>query len=382
MRAASMSPLLLAAAVLVASGPRTAAAQSPPDGETGVLAGRVLSPSGAPLSGASVADLSSGHETRTGRSGRFRFERAARGFHLLLIAHPRHGTDTVRTPVAAGKTVSLELTFRGRGDLAKSTSLGDETAPPAAAGSRRGTARIVGRLVDRSSDRPVEAATLTLREREDRTYTDAEGRFSLDSLPGGTHELRVEHVGYGSRELVVQVPDGRTADVRIGLAPQAVPMPPIKVQTELRPPQLTRVGFYDRRRQGEKLGSGHFLVADEIVRRGGSLPQVLSTLPELRNSGRVRVNGEYVRGLLYFDRYDEGRFGTCLPAIFLDDHKIVGSGSPEKAKRAMGPNGVASLAAPSQVAGVEVYDSPASTVGRYQGSDSRCGVIAIWTRAG
>lgn len=56
MRAASKSPLLLAAAVALVSGPRTASARTPPDGETGVLAGRVLSPSGAPLSDASVPD--------------------------------------------------------------------------------------------------------------------------------------------------------------------------------------------------------------------------------------------------------------------------------------------------------------------------------------
>lgn len=385
MRAAAIAALL-AGALLALPGPRTAGAQDSGEPESGVLAGEVASPSGEPLPGASVADVSSGEEARTGPRGRFRFDPASRGFHLLLIAHPRYGTDTVRAPVTGGKTVFLELRYRDRGDLATDLRLGEDgdasRSGEAPADTTAGTARIVGHLVDRRSDRPVEAATLSLEGRRLRATTDDDGRFSLDSLPGGDHRLLVEHVGYGPRELVVDVPDGRTAEVRIGLAPDALPMPPIEVATELRPRELVEAGFYRRRRMGRNLSSGHFLVHDEVVQRGGDLSQVLSTIPNLRSAGRTRVDGDPVTGLVYFPRYDEERFGPCLPAIFLDDHKIVGSGSPEKAKRALGLNGVASLAAPAQVAGIEVYDSPASTLGRYQASDSRCGVVAIWTRTG
>lgn len=384
MRAATVGALV-AGAVLLLPGPPAADAQGTGGRETGALAGTIVSPSGQPLSGASVADLSSGDEARTGSRGHFRFASLARGFHLLLVAHPRYGADTVRAPVTDGETVSLDLRFRERGSLERRIGLADDAADDgsaAGADTASGTARIVGRLVDRRSDRPVEAAILSLEGRSLRATTDEEGRFALDSLPGGTHRLRVQHVGYGPRELVVDVPAGRTAEVRIGLAPDAVPMPPIEVETEVRSERLAETGFYRRRQKGRKIGTGHFLVADEIVRRGGDLTQVLTTLPQLQHSGRTRVDGDLVSGLVYFPRYSEGRFGTCLPAIYLDDHKIVGSGSPVKAKRALGPRGVASLAAPSQVTGIEVYDSPASTLGPYQGSDSRCGVIAIWTGAG
>lgn len=376
---------LLAGAALLLAGPPAVGAQGAGEDGAGALAGKVVSPSGHPLSDASVANLSSGDEARTGSRGHFRFAPLARGFHLLLVAHPRYGTDTVRAPVTPDDTVFLDLRFRHRGRLEKDLGLADDAASDGAragADSASGTARIVGRLVDRRGDRPVEAATLSLEGRSLRATTDEEGRFALDSLPGGTHRLRVQHVGYGPRELVVDVPAGRTAEVRIGLAPDAVPMPPIEVETEVRSEGLAETGFYRRRREGRKIGAGHFLVADEIVDRGIDLAHVLTTIPQLRSSGPTTVDGEPVRGLVYFPRYDEERFGTCLPAIYLDDHKIVGSGSPVKAARALGARGVASLAAPSQVTGIEVYDSPASTIGRYQGSDSRCGVIAIWTQAG
>lgn len=385
MRTAAVG-MLVAGALLAVHGPRPAHAQSPGGREAGALAGEILSPSGEPLSGASVANFSSGDEARTGSRGRFRFAPARRGFHVLLVAHPRYGADTVRAPVTNGKTSFLELRFRERGSLEKEIGLADgapgEGSLPAA-DTVSGTARILGRLVDREGDRPVEAANLSLEGSSLRATTDEDGRFSLDSLPAGTHRLHVEHVGYGARELVVEVPAGRTARVEIGLTPDAVPMPPIEVETELRSEGLDEAGFYRRRDRGRKIGTGSFLVANEIVGHGGDLAQVLATMiPKLRNAGRIRVDGTFVSGLVYFPRYDEELLGACLPAIFLDDHKIVGSGSPEKATRALGPNGVASLAAPSQVTGIEVYDSPASTLGRYQGSDSRCGVIAIWTHAG
>ncbi|MFB6240623.1 MAG: carboxypeptidase-like regulatory domain-containing protein, partial [Gemmatimonadota bacterium] len=220
--------------------------------------------------------------------------------------------------------------------------------------------RIVGRLVDEKADRPVEAATLVLDGGSRSAVTDADGRFTLDSVPGGTHHLRVEHVGYGPRELELRVPPGRTADVRIGLAPRAVRMPPIDVEVRLRPKSLVEAGFYERRRIGRKVRAGHFILGEELRRRAVDLSSALSTVPGLRSSGPVEIQGQLVTDLLYFPRYDEERFGTCLPAIYLDAHKVVGSGSPPRARRRLGPGGVSSLASVAAVSGVEIYDSPAS----------------------
>lgn len=385
MRSAAL-PAVAAVLLAVGVGAADAAAQGASDRETGVLSGTVLSPEGAPLAGVSVADLASGQEARTGGRGKFRFGSAPRGFHVLLIGHPRLGADTVRTAVAGGKTVFLTLRYRERGELVKRTRL-DTAGTPAVtrrgdAGAGTGTARIVGRLVARGSGRPVEAATVYLPRRAETAVTGEDGRFVIDSLPGGSHRLRVDHVGYGSRELVVDVPAARTAELRVGLAPEALPMPPVEVDVRLRSPGLVETGFYRRRRRGRALGFGHFLVGEEIRRRGGNLARALATVPRLRSSGRVKVDGRLVSGLLYFPQHHEERFGPCLPAIYLDDHKVVGSGSPAKAAKALGPTGVASLASVPQVAGVEIYDSPASTLGPYQGSDSRCGVVAIWTESG
>lgn len=381
MRSAAVRHLVLAA--LAAAGAASELPAQPSPDESGWLGGRVLSPEGRPLADASVADLASARETRTGGDGRFRFPSAARGHHLLLVSHPRLGTDTVRTAVAAGKSVHLDLTYRGRGDIGKETSLGRRAPPPdsgTAPDRRRATARLVGHLVDRRSDRPVEAATLVWERGERSVTTDGDGRFVVDSLPGGTQNLRIEHVGYGSRELEVEVPPGRTAEVRIGLSPRPLRMPPVDVEVRLRSQGLVDAGFYRRRRIGRRIGAGHFLISREIQRRGADLSGALATVPGLRATGMIEIEGHVARGLLYFPRYDEKRFGACMPAIYLDDHKVVGSGSPEKAVRALGPAGVTSLASVSSVSGVEIYDSPASTIGQYQGSDSRCGVIAIWTK--
>ena len=46
----------------------------------------------------------------------------------------------------------------------------------------------------------------------------------------------------------------------------------------------------------------------------------------------------------------------------------------------VGTSALDSLVLPIEVAGVEVYRGAASLPGEFGGSDSRCGVVVVWTK--
>ncbi|MFB6368153.1 MAG: hypothetical protein ABEJ00_00840, partial [Gemmatimonadota bacterium] len=70
-------------------------------------------------------------------------------------------------------------------------------------------------------------------------------------------------------------------------------------------------------------GYGYFLEAGEIDDRGSEISHVLSSVPQLTASGPTGIGGRVVEGLVYFPRYMEGPFTGCLPAVYLDGHKVV-----------------------------------------------------------
>lgn len=376
--------LLLAVAIV-----RPAAAQQPDAGATGTVVGRIVDPDGSPAAGVRVSVAS--EQRHTGADGRFRLDAVAEGLHRVVLRHPGLGTDTVQAPVGEGVTTGLVVTYSADGTASAGVHLGGLPASSPSRGSAAedpGHSRVVGRLLDRSSGDPVASADVILPEVGRGTTTSGDGRFAFDSVPPGRRTVRVHHVRYGDRRAEVEVPGDRTVEVELRLSPQAVEVEPLEVVVDaaVRRPALTGSGYYERRRWAEKAGYGHFLEAEEIEQRGSKLSHVLGSIPQMKASGQVqvRVDGGRTRasGIPYFPRYEEGPFGVCLPAIYLDGQKIVGSGSPRKFVKYLGRKGVNSLVPPQGIAGIEVYESPAATAGEFQASDSRCGVIAIWTKRG
>lgn len=378
--AASLLGMLVVAGACL---PPAARGQESDADRTGGIEGRVIDESGRPAEG--VLIMVRGRELTTGPDGRFDVGGLRTAYHELDVVHPEHGRVTVRAPVAAEMTTGLRIRFGPEGEAEARSQPGglSGTASSRPGGDQGGEARIVGRLLDESNGRPIESATVRLAGPGQQTTTSDQGRFSFDSLAAGAYTLRIHHVRYGDRETRVEVPEDRTVDVEIRFEPQAVEVEPVEVtvDADVRRPALQEAGYYERRRWlGEKQGIGHFLDAEDVEMRGSEISHVLGSVPQLQASGRVSVGSERVEGLIYFPRYLEGPFGKCLPAIYLDGHKVVGSGSPAEFVDELGRRGINSLLSSSEIAGIEVYESPAATAGEFQASDSRCGVVAIWAK--
>lgn len=227
----------------------------------------------------------------------------------------------------------------------------------------RENARLVGRVVEHGTVRPVEGATIRLGEDGPMAVSGPSGYFHLDEVEPGSYVLRVEHLGYGAQERVVQARPGRMLRVDVALAAEAIELEGIEVSVESRAFTARMAGFYDRMELGEARGTGDFIVREEIELRGG-VP--ISAL--LRGRRGIQVRRTRSGYIPVFRRAWRPSRGDCRPVLYLDGHRI-------------GTSYVDVDIVPSfEIEAIEVYRGAAEMPGEFADSDSQCGVIAVWTR--
>lgn len=110
--------------------------------------------------------------------------------------------------------------------------------------------RVTGQLTDRRTGQAIAGATLQFADLDASALSDSAGRFVLPRVPPGTHELRIQHVAYGTRTVDVTVRADVTTRLRLELEPEAVEVEPIEVRVDFQPEYLEEEGFYDRRERG------------------------------------------------------------------------------------------------------------------------------------
>lgn len=208
--------------------------------------------------------------------------------------------------------------------------------------------RLIGRLIDRETGRPVATAAVSVVGRPTEAASDRQGLFRLTGVPVGQHELSVRRIGYAPLRHSVDVTTGLTTELEIGLVREPVELEPLVVSTT-RSRRLEIKGFYERKHWGELLGLGTFYTAEDIERRSPlRISHMIEELPS-------------IRGGLH-----NARVG-CRMSVYLDNIRIDASS-------------LDSFVLPIEVAGVEVYRGAASQPAEFGGTDSRCGVVAVWTR--
>jgi outer membrane receptor protein involved in Fe transport len=102
----------------------------------------------------------------------------------------------------------------------------------------------VGRIegtVDAGDGGTLPGATVQLLQLERGTSTDANGRFSLSSVPAGRHVLTVRFVGYQTVQREVSVRAGETTSVSLVLAPRNVALEGVVVTSQKRVQRIQEV---------------------------------------------------------------------------------------------------------------------------------------------
>ncbi len=91
-----------------------------------------------------------------------------------------------------------------------------------AGGLAQQTGTVTGMVTDDASGQPLESALVRMAGQEGGVLTNQNGRYVMQGVPAGTHDVTFVIVGYGSATLQVSVAGGQTAVLDAELASEAI----------------------------------------------------------------------------------------------------------------------------------------------------------------
>ncbi len=250
-------------------------------------------------------------------------------------------------------------------------------ALPFAPGPAAAQSTLIGIVRDDSTSAPISGVSVRIDGTSHQTESNAQGRFSLSSLPAGMYAVTFRRIGYLPTRLDVRLEAGDTTRANPTMIPSSVALDSILVTG--RPEAVRGVGigreaFDERRRRG----FGRFIDTDEIRRNEGHLhlDDLLRRLGAVEMR-QIRIDG--FPGWAAFNRTRKdaaGRF-NCIMEVYYNGVKVSSGGI---VGALTGPlTDLRSYALPGLDA-VEVYRSAAETPPEYGGSRAACGVILLWSR--
>jgi hypothetical protein len=252
--------------------------------------------------------------------------------------------------------------FRGLA-LAAALALLASIAGPAPAAAQSGAAELL--ITVRGADGyPLPNARITLDGADARARSGREGRFQVGGVAAGSHVLGVTALGYKQARVDLEVAAGEVSRmvVTLQVAPLALETLDVDAMEDFPPPLRD---FYRRRSRG----AGHFFTRQQIeVMQPRVLTDVLRRVPGLQIQNASGPFGSSQSA--HTGRSSGPR--TCTIQYYVN-------GIPFPVAPDIGIN---TFIRPDEVAGVEVYSGSAEIPAQFNSSqsNSRCGVVAIWTR--
>jgi len=213
---------------------------------------------------------------------------------------------------------------------------------------------ILGRLAAHATHEAIPSAQVTLDGTALAATTDSSGRFSFTNLAAGTFLIEVRAVGYAPASWRVSLKPHQviTHEFELELLPYELPEVVVKGRQPL---SARRFADFERRRHA---GIGAFLTQEQIER--ASPTSLVDVLVTVRGVHQVCLTNDCVAKMV---RSPPG----CYPQYFIDGEESTAY--------------FARHTPPGDVKGVEIYRGSSETPGEFQGTNSGCGVIAIWTKS-
>jgi hypothetical protein len=213
---------------------------------------------------------------------------------------------------------------------------------------------VVGGVIDRHTQDPIRGAQVALTGTTLAMTTDSAGHFALTGLDSGLYVIDIRAVGYAPAAWHLVLKSRQVLRQLFQMDPLPVELPEVVV-TGRQPLSARHFADFERRRHG---GMGHFLTQEQIERSGAaSLVDVLVTV---RGVQQVCITNDCVAKMV---RSPPG----CYPQYFLDGNESSAY--------------FARHTPPGDVKGVEIYRGASEAPGEFTGSNSGCGIIAIWTKS-
>lgn len=229
--------------------------------------------------------------------------------------------------------------------------------------NRSPTFGVIDGFVSDTLDHPIHTAEATIVGSGIRVVTGENGRFRFQKVPTGQYIVVVRRIGYAPTSTVIQVKDADTLRLTYTLARSIVAMDTVRVNATR--VSLRMLEFEARARTG----MGQFMNQATIDRR-----PALQTFDLLRQFRGIDVSrntsGAFAGTFALSKREGSALTGGCAMQVLLDGIIMPRNFDIEL------------LPPPKQLAGIEVYEGPATIPPQFSGADRRCGLIAVWTRDG
>ena len=232
--------------------------------------------------------------------------------------------------------------------LAMLLSLSSAGVRDARAQSGDSTAAITGTVRD-DQKRPVRGARVSVLGTTREAVTGESGMFSLDGIPGGAWTVEARLIGFQPVRVAVALVPGQASTVELTFGARVTVL-----ESELI--LARRLTELERRRRVAI--SGHFIMGDEIDRRGPNavLAQILQQAPGVRVDSRPGAGWQVTMNR---------RTGYCTPSLYVDGVRdLIGDFGRLYS---------------DEIAGIEVYPRDISRPFEFQ-DRNQCGAIAVWTR--
>jgi uncharacterized membrane protein len=176
---------------------------------TGQLRGRVTDDkTGRPIAGAIVS--LQGRSDATDTSGQYAIANIQPGKHRVNVTSSNYSTETDSVEVRAESTTTKNFELRARS--------GAGSGP--ASGSPRKDGQLSGRVTDDQTGRPISGARVSVGGRSDTT--DQSGRYNIDGIATGRHEVSVSRSGYYGERATVEIRAGSATSRNFDLKPASV----------------------------------------------------------------------------------------------------------------------------------------------------------------
>lgn len=216
--------------------------------------------------------------------------------------------------------------------------------------------RVSGGIVNLQSQTPISGAQIAILGTPFVTTSDSAGRFTYAGVGAGTYLLQARAIGYESRRWIIRLDAGDSVHYVLEMPPIGLDLATIVVEAS--PTRFAlRMMEFEQRRAAKR---GIFLTGAEIAtKKSSTLVDLLRGVPGVRVSCR---SGTCVVEMMRSAR------GVCRADWVVDGFPATQSGTPHLPTVG--------------IVGIEVYRSPNETPPEFLKSDSQCGVIVIWTRAG
>ena len=229
----------------------------------------------------------------------------------------------------------------------------------------RATGVIDGAVTD-SALVPIAFAEVSILRTDIRLQTNSLGRFRFVDVPAGQYLLIVRRIGMRPVSSIIQVGVRDTLRLSFTMEKAVQTLDQVTVVEERR--SLRMVEFEERRKQGW----GTFITQEQIERR--NLPvaaDYLRLIPSISLAPTPNASG--IPDLVAISKREGGSIygdgaAACAMQIVVDNVPM-----PPRFPLELLPT-------PREIAGIEVYDGPATVPAQFNGLDRRCGMVLVWTR--